>query len=98
MWGALLGACAAAGLLLIAARVLTIRKPQLATRVLPYLRDLTQTTAQATAVSGTTRTSTVSSVFGPALQVGGGHRRTDSRRRPFRTTAPGAGGHRQDRA
>ncbi len=68
MWGALLGACAAAGLLLIAARVLTIRKPQLATRVLPYLRDLTQTTAQATAVSGTTRTSTVSSVFGPALR------------------------------
>ena len=68
MWGALLGACAAAGLLLIAARVLTIRKPQLATRVLPYVRDLTQTTAQATAVSGTTRTSTVSSVFGPALR------------------------------
>jgi len=68
LWGALLGACAATGLLLIAARVLTIRKPQLATRVLPYLRDLTQTTAQATAVSGTTRTSTVSSVFGPALR------------------------------
>ena len=68
MWGALLGASAAAGLLLIAARVLTIRKPQLATRVLPYVRDLTQTTAQATAVSGTTRTSTVSSVFGPALR------------------------------
>ena len=68
MWGALLGAAAAAGLLLIVARVLTIRKPQLATRVLPYVRDLTQTTAQATAVSGTTRTSTVSSVFGPALR------------------------------
>jgi tight adherence protein C len=68
MWGALLGASAGAGLLLIAARVLTIRKPQLATRVLPYVRDLTQTTAQATAVSGTTRTSTVSSVFGPALR------------------------------
>ena len=68
MWGALLGACAAAGLLLIAARVLTIRKPQLAIRVLPYVRDLTQTTAQATAVSGTTRSSTVSSVFGPALR------------------------------
>ena len=68
MWGALLGACAAAGLLLIAARVLTIRKPQLAIRVLPYVRDLTQTTAQATAVSGTTRSSTASSVFGPALR------------------------------
>ena len=36
--------------------------------MLPYVRDLTQTTAQATAVSGTTRTSTVSSVFGPALK------------------------------
>ena len=58
----------AAGVLLIAARVLAIRKPQLAMRVLPYVRDLTQTTAQATAVSGTTRSSTVSSVFGPALR------------------------------
>jgi tight adherence protein C len=39
-WGALLGLTAAAGLLLVAARVSAIRRPQLAIRVIPYLRDL----------------------------------------------------------
>ena len=42
LWGALLGALAAAGVLLVAARVMVIRKPQLAVRVLPYIRDLPQ--------------------------------------------------------
>ena len=41
-WGALLGAACAGGLLLVAARVRVIRRPQLALRVLPYLRDLPQ--------------------------------------------------------
>jgi tight adherence protein C len=68
LWGALTGGFAAAGLLLIGSRVRAIRKPRLSIRVLPYVRDLTQTTAQATAVSGTTRTSTVTSVFGPLLK------------------------------
>lgn len=40
LWGSLLGATFAAGLLLAAARVRTIRRPQLALRVLPYVRDL----------------------------------------------------------
>lgn len=40
MWGALLGLTFAAGILLVAARVSAIRRPQLALRVLPYLRDL----------------------------------------------------------
>ncbi len=39
-WGAALGAVFAAGLLLVIARVRTIRRPQLALRVLPYVRDL----------------------------------------------------------
>jgi tight adherence protein C len=82
MWGALIGGFGGAGLLVIASRVQAIRKPQLSTRVLPYVRDLTQTTAQATAVSGTTRSSTVTSAFGPLLKsaaeavervLGGGH-------------------------
>lgn len=41
-WGALLGAACAGGLLLVAARVRVIRRPQLAVRVLPYVRDLPQ--------------------------------------------------------
>jgi tight adherence protein C len=67
-WGALLGAAASAGLLLIGSRVVAIRKPQLSIRVLPYVRDLTQTTTQARARPGTTRASTVASVFGPLLR------------------------------
>lgn len=39
-WGAVLGAVAAGGLLLVLARVRAIRRPQLALRVLPYVRDL----------------------------------------------------------
>lgn len=39
-WGALLGLTTAAGLLLVRARVSAIRRPQLALRVHPYLRDL----------------------------------------------------------
>ncbi len=68
LWGAVLGGAAASGFLIVVARVLTIRRPQLSLRVLPYVRDLTGTTVQATAVSGTTRSSTVTSVFGPALK------------------------------
>ncbi len=41
-WGALLGLVAGLGLLLARSRVLAIRRPQLASRVLPYLRDLPQ--------------------------------------------------------
>jgi tight adherence protein C len=41
-WGAVLGASTSAGLLLVVARVRALRRPQLAVRVLPYLRDLPQ--------------------------------------------------------
>ena len=42
-WGALLGAMCAGGVLLVGARARVIRRPQLAVRVLPYVRDLPQT-------------------------------------------------------
>ena len=41
-WGGVLGAGAGLGLLLILLRVQAIRRPQLALRVLPYVRDLPQ--------------------------------------------------------
>ena len=40
--GATLGAVFAAGVLLVGFRIRTIRRPQLAIRVLPYVRDLPQ--------------------------------------------------------
>ena len=39
-WGGVLGGTAALGLLLTAARVAAVRRPQLEARVLPYVRDL----------------------------------------------------------
>jgi tight adherence protein C len=68
LWGALLGAVGAAGLLLVAARVMVIRKPQLSVRVLPYVRDLPQVgrTAALRPVPGDP-TSAAVGVFGPVL-------------------------------
>lgn len=71
-WGALLGAMGAGGLLLVAARVRVIRRPQLAVRVLPYVRDLPQ--ARATAVPGSgsplrTAADLVEKVLGGATTV-----------------------------
>ncbi len=40
MWGAVLGATAAGGLLLVVSRAAVIGRPQLSVRVLPYVRDL----------------------------------------------------------
>ncbi|WP_134765069.1 type II secretion system F family protein [Nocardioides sp. 1609] len=65
--GALLGGTGALGLLLVVRRVLVIRRPQLAIRVLPYVRDLPQT-------GGLTRTvrpptSAAVGVFGPPLRA-----------------------------
>ena len=69
LWGAVLGALAASGALLMAARVAAIRKPQLAVRVLPYVRDLPQLggTPSLRAVPSAP-TSAVVGVFGPFLR------------------------------
>ena len=65
--GGVLGLVAAAGLLLVLARVRAIRRPQLESRVLPYLRDLPQAI-----LPGRTPAprpgSVLVSVFGPALR------------------------------
>ena len=68
-WGALLGAVFAAGVLVVLARVGTIRRPQLALRVLPYVRDLPQVgrTPALRAVSSSPATA-AAGVFGPVLR------------------------------
>jgi tight adherence protein C len=69
LWGALLGALAAAGVLLVAARVMVIRKPQLAVRVLPYIRDLPQVgRTPALRPAPSAPTSAAVGVFGPFLR------------------------------
>jgi tight adherence protein C len=40
MWGGVCGALAAGGLLLVVARLVALRRPQLSVRVLPYVRDV----------------------------------------------------------
>ena len=67
MWGALLGATAAGGLLLVAMRVRAIRRPQLALRVLPYVRDLPQLDETGPSVAPAP-TSAAVGVFGPVLR------------------------------
>lgn len=71
-WGALLGLSAGLGVLLVLARVATIRRPQLALRVLPYVRDvprvgesagLRRTPSAAPAVAAV-------GIFAPALRAG----------------------------
>jgi len=64
-WGALLGLSTAAGLLLVGARVVAIRRPRLEMRVLPYVRDLA--TVDRTAVPLEPRNA-VAAVFGPLLR------------------------------
>ncbi len=63
LWGAVLGLIAGGGVLLVWSRVAAIRRPQLALRVLPYVRDLP-------AFASTPGASPpVRGVFGPALRV-----------------------------
>ena len=62
-WGALLGLTAGGGVLLVWSRVAAIRRPQLALRVLPYVRDLPEFAARPA------RPAATQGVFGPVLQV-----------------------------
>lgn len=69
VWGALLGALAGAGLVLAWSRVRVVGKPQLATRVLPYVRDLPQVgRTPALRVASASPTSAAAGVFGPLLR------------------------------
>jgi tight adherence protein C len=69
VWGAVLGALIAAGLLLVASRIAVIRRPQLALRVLPYVRDLPQVGRTPTLrVVSSSPTTAAAGVFGPLLR------------------------------
>lgn len=69
LWGALSGAAVGGGLLLVAARVRVIRRPQLAVRVLPYIRDLPQVgSTPQLRIASSSPTSAAAGVFGPVLR------------------------------
>ena len=69
MWGAVLGAVLAAGLLLVVTRIRVMRRPQLALRVLPYVRDLPQVGRTPTLrVVSSSPTAAAAGVFGPMLR------------------------------
>ena len=69
MWGAVLGAVLASGLLLVATRLRGLRRPQLALRVLPYVRDLPQVGRTPTLrVVSSSPTAAAAGVFGPVLR------------------------------
>lgn len=69
VWGALLGAVAGAGLLLVGSRIVVLRRPQLSVRVLPYLRDVPrvdETSPLRPVVAAPT--SAAAGIFGPLLR------------------------------
>lgn len=68
-WGVTLGAVGGLGLLLVVARTAAIRRPRLSVRVLPYVRDLTDTTRQGRPrPTYAAPPSAAVSVFGPLLR------------------------------
>lgn len=68
-WGATLGAVFATGVLVMIARVRVIRRPQLALRVLPYVRDLPQVgRTPSLRVASSSPTTAAAGVFGPVLR------------------------------
>ncbi len=69
VWGALLGGVAGCGLLLVGLRVNVLRRPQLASRVLPYVRDVPRRdhSPLARPVSSSP-TSAAAGIFGPVLR------------------------------
>lgn len=68
-WGALLGAAAGTGLLLVLDRMLALRRPSLEQRVLPYLRDLPAVAFRMPPASARGAGSAFAAVFGPGLQA-----------------------------
>ena len=68
-WGALLGAVLAGGLLVVASRIRVMRRPQLALRVLPYVRDLPQVgRTPSLRVVSSSPSAAAAGVFGPLLR------------------------------
>jgi tight adherence protein C len=67
LWGGVLGGSAAVGLLLSVNRVLALRRPQLAVRVLPYVRDLALMSRAPQSELGGSPSAMVA-LFGPMLK------------------------------
>lgn len=69
MWGVLLGAAFALGVLVISARITEIRRSPIEVRVLPYLRDLRPDAGRVPGSVGLTAgpAGTLATVFGPVL-------------------------------
>ncbi len=69
VWGALLGGAAGLGMLLVGLRISVLRRPQLAVRVLPYVRDvpLRDQVPMLRPVSSSP-TSAATEIFGPVLR------------------------------
>ena len=67
VWGGVLGATAALGLLFSIARAVTLRRPLLEVRVLPYVRDLTTTYPAGVGRAGEPR-SPLAALAGPFLR------------------------------
>jgi tight adherence protein C len=65
--GAILGATAGLGILLVVARIVAIRRPQLAVRVLPYVRDLPQVGRTPPLRVASAPTAAAVGIFGPVL-------------------------------
>jgi tight adherence protein C len=69
LWGAVMGAAVAGGLMLVVARIRVIRRPQLSVRVLPYVRDLPQVgRTPSLRVVSSSPTAAAAGVFGPLLR------------------------------
>lgn len=64
-WGAFIGACFGLGCLTVVTRVLALRRPQLAQRVLPYVRDLPHD--DRTVLLPTDQPGALRALFGPFL-------------------------------
>ena len=68
-WGAMAGGAAGLGALFTARRVVAIRRPVLAARVLPYVRDLPQVGGASVRAQPSVPTSAAAGVFGPLLRA-----------------------------
>jgi len=70
-WGALLGAAAGAGLLLVVARLRVMGRAQISDRVLPYVRDLPQVGSRPTPrrTDGSPLLGAAIAVYGPVLRT-----------------------------
>ena len=69
LWGGLLGGTAALGTILVVMRIATLRRPRLADRVLPYIRDVSPVSRQPQ-LQLEPPTSAVRALFGPLVRSG----------------------------